>query len=174
MKLGTRFSVRGLIGVVAFVAVVLGALRGGSVIGVVVACIVMLACWKTSRTLAERKERAAQTSWEQALGVGFNAILNSIVIIGFADLTFLIVYKIYDVHSSHIVGRSHVSFPVRITILGVIYGLVLALVVTRWLRICLWSETTREVRRAHLAFVAWMFLGVGIVAIFTGFIFEGW
>ncbi len=166
-----RITIKTLIMLVAFAALVMGALRGRSALGVFVLCVLMMAFLKTGE-LDENPKPGRSYSSRITVGRFFRMFWKALLVVGCSDMIFLIIYVHYDI--LRLDSRSHRSFRENVSVFGTVYGLVMALGVARWLRLCFWSDLTKKEKWSELAVLAWLFLGVFIVGFFTSMIFRGW
>lgn len=167
----TRISIKYLVGLVGVFACFFGAFRARSASGVFSTCVLCLALDQTWRTL-RRGCGHERGQWLLPAILGRN-LARSILVIGLADLTFLFVYSNYAI--LRLPSFAHRPSPnCNISVFGMIYGLVLAVVMARFLRLTYWPGKEKARRWEHLGFVIWMFFSIAVLGMFTGIIFKFW
>jgi hypothetical protein len=128
------FSVRSLLVSVAFVALFMAAYRTESFSGVMVACMICLACKRTTDVLARRSTDGVPTSRWQRVGIVVTSSTTAVAIIGLADLAFLLGYYGFLRLEEATHRESHYTPYRDLSIAGLFIGGVLALVTTSRLR----------------------------------------
>jgi hypothetical protein len=132
-RIAWRFNLGRAMAAIVLLAIFLAAFRAESFAGIFAGCVACATYARSSGAIDRHRRAGMQVTWRQAAWVVGSSLLVSLVILGLADLTFVLVNAVW-LYYFEIVSDAVFAF----TITSLILGTVAALAVATLLRVLLW------------------------------------
>jgi hypothetical protein len=148
-RIAWRFNLGRAMAAIVLLAIFLAAFRAESFAGIFAGCIACATYARSSGAIDRHRRAGMRVTWWQAARVIGSSLLVSLVILGLADLTFVVVNGVWISLFSR---RMHHLDP-AFTITSLILGIIAALGVATLLRVLLWPCEIKKLGPASGTFV---------------------